>query len=459
MILAVTLLSLVAIGAAAQLPSTHTEKFVDDWWEVDAEPEFSAEIMQGDLQAGRPARLNVLLTNVGEVTAFEALDTPTTAVEINESAFELKYEKGNGPTTAKNLVATLEGSGPVEVETSTAMAPTPVIEGGSVNLPFEVSVDQDAESGPHNLTLRLSYRYLEDVAVEYENGQYQPFFYYKTGSRKLDLRAEVRRNAVFEVSEVEVVGGELRPGRDATVRVTYRNEGKDTAYDAEASLVPKAPITPSASLQTGAAEAASGPSTFVGDVAPGEEAKATFDVSIGRDALAKNYSVSSRISYDDEGGNAKQSRPLKVVLSLKPFRHRFEVVDTHLGGELTPGGETSLEITFRNGGNEVARDALTRISLSDTFTSTSDTAYLGDVEPGEAATGRFRISASSDAMPKTYGLDTEIKYRDENGLSKLSDTLKAEVEVSEGGGGLPVPGLTVTAALLGLPLALLIRRC
>jgi len=453
-----------AVLGIEDLPPTYQEKFVDDWWDVDAKPSFNAEVMQSDIGPGKPPKVNVLLTNVGQVEAFDSVNDPATggahitsdpANDTKAASKELAYEQEG--TTAKNLVATLDGTGPIDVETRTASAQAPITSGSSAQLPLTVTVDEDAESGTYQMNLTLSYNYLHDAAVFYDEGNFVPYRYHKQVETTIPIEVTVEENPVFEVVDVKVTEGELRLGRESTVEVTYRNTGQDTAYQSEASLTTKPPFSSQGTVQSTGGSSAD--STFLGDLAPGEEATGTYEISVSRDGLAKNYSLESRVSYEDTGGNPKSSRALKVVLGVKSFEKQFSVVESQLDTELTPGGESALTVTFENTGDKKADDAIGRISVADPFTSTSDTAYLGDLAPGETSTAKFRISAASNAMPKLYGVDSEVKYRDLNGRTKLSDNMKVEVQVGEASGGpLGAPGLSAAPAAAALALLALIAR-
>jgi hypothetical protein len=65
----------------------------------------------------------------------------------------------------------------------------------------------------------------------------------------------------------------------------------------------------------------------------------------------------------------------------------------------------------------------------DPFTSTDDTAYLGDLKPGQTATARYQMSADDTAAVKDYTLDTEIRYRDALDISHGSDIIHVPVQV------------------------------
>jgi hypothetical protein len=68
--------------------------------------------------------------------------------------------------------------------------------------------------------------------------------------------------------------------------------------------------------------------------------------------------------------------------------------------------------------------------------------------PGEEKTARFEVTADAGATTKTYGLDSEVRYRDALDNSQLSDTMKIPVTVTPGGSLLGSPLVLAVIALL-----------
>ena len=85
-------------------------------------------------------------------------------------------------------------------------------------------------------------------------------------------------------------------------------------------------------------------------------------------------------------------------------------------------------------GDTTAYDATARISAVDPFTSNDDSASLGDLAPGETAVGKYVVTVDDDATIKSYGIDTEIRYRDSLDNSQISDSMKAGVVVQKKSG-------------------------
>ena len=123
-----------------------------------------------------------------------------------------------------------------------------------------------------------------------------------------------------------------------------------------------------------------------------------------------------------------QNQTLPVTITVKT-RATFEIED--VTAHTMPGDQTVLYITYKNVGDETAGDAVARISVVDPFSTTDDQAYLGTLAPGDSYQAQYRIKVDGDALPKTYGINTEIKYRDERGDTRISDVMKAPVKVNE----------------------------
>ena len=99
--------------------------------------------------------------------------------------------------------------------------------------------------------------------------------------------------------------------------------------------------------------------------------------------------------------------------------------------EINPGQKKVVEVDYRNDGTIPAYKAEVRITMASPFSSTDNVAYLGDIKPGESGRALFDLSASGDAPEKTYGLDSEVRYRDLQDNSQTSDTVKVPVIVTQ----------------------------
>jgi hypothetical protein len=105
-----------------------------------------------------------------------------------------------------------------------------------------------------------------------------------------------------------------------------------------------------------------------------------------------------------------------------------------------------VSVTYKNTGNSTVYNAKARISVINPFSSDDDTAYLGDLGPGDSATALFSVKTDGGAMTKTYSADSEVRYTDEGATDYTSDNIPVLIDVQAD----PTPGI------VGAVLAILI---
>lgn len=186
----------------------------------------------------------------------------------------------------------------------------------------------------------------------------------------------------------------------------------------------------------------------VGSIKSGQNALTPikFDMKIDKKAKAGEYILRLDLTYDFQKnvqiinsnasqetydanywyGMMNQNQTLKVKVKEQA---NFEITKTM--GSLLPGKENIIEITIRNTGEEEARDVKAIINPSDPISTTDDKAFLYNLEPGSSATAKYMIKADSKAVPKSYSIDTVLRYETPEGDIKYSSTLQAPIEVKE----------------------------
>lgn len=119
-----------------------------------------------------------------------------------------------------------------------------------------------------------------------------------------------------------------------------------------------------------------------------------------------------------------------------PVDGKVEFKVTDVEAALAPGDKGLIKVTYTNTGNTKVYGAEARLSAVDPFSSNDDSAYLGDMAPGDSVVGFYEVTVDSSATEKEYGLNTEIRYRDANDNSILSKSMKAVVDVKDQSGPL-----------------------
>jgi hypothetical protein len=174
-----------------------------------------------------------------------------------------------------------------------------------------------------------------------------------------------------------------------------------------------------------------------------------FTIEISKNAPAGTYPLNLKLSYKYQNNtqvsgdtldpatglvtnqgvgvwyeNKTQNQAIMVQVKKEPY---FEV--TQINGSLYPDKGGMLYVTYKNTGEEPAKDATVRLSASDPFSTTDDQAFLGTLKPGESTVAAFDMAIDSTATPKAYSLDSEILYEDTEGHNQISDSVKVNTQV------------------------------
>ncbi|PSP97689.1 exo-alpha-sialidase [Halobacteriales archaeon QS_5_70_17] len=232
---------------------------------------------------------------------------------------------------------------------------------------------------------------------------------------------------------VENATADLRVGEDGTLRGTVANEGPGDVENAVVVLQ-----SDSRTIDVEESEYA------VGSLAAGERTNFSFDVEVSDEAATGPRQFGVEVRYERDG-DEKQAGPLYVREDVAPARDEFAVgpVETAVpsGGE----GEIRLEVT--NNRDERVTDVSAKLFGADPVTVDDDEAFVDSLAPGESVTLTFRVSVAGSALAKPYPVSIDFQYDDADGDTRLSDTYRVPVRVTEDGDGgvLSMGGLAVGA--------------
>lgn len=160
--------------------------------------------------------------------------------------------------------------------------------GETVTCRYRVSVSNDATGQTYPVDLAVSYTNREGAVVT---------------SAKTTIGVPVNEQPAFTV--VSPVP-KIPSGTESTIDVIYRNNGKVTVYDASVRITPHDPVS------------ASDNNAFLGDIAPGGTATATFVLAADQDSGAGEQTFDSTIRYRDATGISIASDPVPVPLDIVP---------------------------------------------------------------------------------------------------------------------------------------------
>ena len=171
-----------------------------------------------------------------------------------------------------------------------------------------------------------------------------------------------------------------------------------------------------------------------------------FDIGIFGNAASGVYELVLNLTYQYQNEVAVDGYPdqefdywyvtrnqtLPIHIRVEPGAV-FEV-EGNASSRLLAGREGVLYVVYRNVGSIVAEDVVASISVADPFETTDDQAFLGVLYPGDSYEAKYWIKVGSDALAKTHGIETEVRYTDRHGDTRISDLMTAPVTVVE-----PIP--------------------
>jgi len=380
----------------------------------------AAPAMAGEMQLFGSPKLSAAISGTNEFSpgqdvtiTVKVQNTGVTDVTIVRSSIITAQDK---PNTAKLLVVGLSpGTAPVTVKTDPQMVGD-LLGGNSVPATFSVKISRYAAGGVYTLPLQLSYQYLnsaDQVSIDTVR------FWYYDENLTIPLSITIKPGVTLGVSEARAEM--LNVGTEGYVLVNITNAGSEYGRNAVAKLERdgQSPLIPTDA------------SVYIGDFGPGVTKEIRFKASVSSDAEAQDYPVDIHVDYTNPEGDSASSDTVTMGV---PVGRKIDFSVVSPVPRVNPGQRVTLELVYMNTGSAPVYHAEARISAVDPFTSNDDTAYIGDFAPGETGTALFEMTVDSGATPKSYGLDSEIRYRDALDNSQISDTIKVQVDVIQPAG-------------------------
>lgn len=262
-----------------------------------------------------------------------------------------------------------------------------------------------------------------------------------TRGETLDLKVKIANTGVIEgFKRLNANQKRINDSTEETIALAEMEEEEEvtTAKDVEATLRSETKyieVVSTSNLQS------------IGELETGNTEILSYTIKINSDTPAGDYELLLPVSYQYQK-NVKtvtadainygitgveysreyeaKNETLRIPISVKS-KPEFEV--TGVTGSLVQGESKLINVTYKNTGEEVAKDALARIIVMSPLSAEKSIIRLGDIGTGEEKTASFEISADQEALVKNYGINSEIKYIDEDGESSFSESMKVNIPV------------------------------
>jgi len=393
--------------------------------EIDAlgSPELNAYAPNNELTPGSEESLTVQIGNEGDFQ--------------RGSASDRQYV-----TTARDVAVALDASGtPITVETGKqSIGELPESRTGTPA--FNLTVPDSASPGKYTLTVNLDYSYTSK-ARSAPSLRAQSSESSRSVERTISVR--VTDDARFEVTELD---GSLRVGEEGEITGQLKNVGRQDATNAEVSFAPNSETV--VALESNVA---------VGDIPAGESTEFSIPVEVTSDAEAVPKRFDLPVSFRDENGIRQSDNDPEFLVDVATQRDAFliEPVDS----SIEAGGSRALDIEVTNNLDEPVSDIEGKLFADDPLDSSNDETFTESLDPGETTTVTVDLSAASGATSKNYPASMDFRYTDADGDSKLTDSYRLAINVTEpadDGGGVPVVPLLIVLLVVAGVGAFLWRR-
>jgi hypothetical protein len=346
-------------------------------------------------------------------------------------------DRADQSNTAKQLTAALSaGNAPIVVKADPQVLGD-LAASNTASGTYHIKVSQDAASGTYQLPLVLNYTYMYQVEQEgTEVLQYQ----YKSVNQTVTL--PIRVKPVVQIAVTNVSAQDLNAANEGYVTFTVKNTGFENGTNAAVRIAQNdaSPITPSEG------------SVYVGDFPAGATADCRFRVAVSSNAQAKTYPLDVYVNYKNSEGDMVNSKTETIGV---PVGGKVAYNATSVKTTVPAGAKSVIVVQYQNTGGATAYNAQARISAVDPFTSNDDTAFLGTMAPGDVKQASFEVSVDASATAKSYGLDSEVIYRDALNNQVTTDPMKVTVTVTPAKSLVDVLGMPGIAAIVIVILAAL----
>ena len=364
---------------------------------------------------GGSPRMSAALSGTNEFTPGQ--DASIQVIVWNNGVNDLKFvtkgtiERDDLPTTAKMVTVELSaGNAPVIVKND-PQGVGDIKSQGQVTVAIATKITSDANEGEYQIPLTIRYTYL---ASSDQDGTDVLRFNYQQVNETVPITIKIKPQVHIEV--LEAVSENLNVGSEGYLNLKIKNTGFEDGRQATVKIVRNgaSPIIPTDS------------SVFIGDFPHNGTVTCKYKVAISSEAEKQTYPVDVVVMYENRDGDMVTSASDTIGI---PVGGKIDFAITSGTVQVVQGSQSVIQVEYQNSGTTIAYHSQVRLSAVEPFKSSDDTAYLGDLKPGEKATARYQVSVDDAAVAREYTLDTEVRYRDALDNSQVSDTFNVPVQV------------------------------
>jgi|GEM_PF-1508890 len=355
------------------------------------------------VEPGETVTLNVAVQNKGSyagkvraepghLSGMESIDTPGAAIGT--------------------VAEFIEGEAPLSVRTGRQKVGT-VGQREPAYVSLTVEVDENAEPGSYEVPVGFEYEYVRIAVSDARGGEQRDFEVIRREETESET-VEIRVEETADLEILDIRGEGLRAGDDGRITATVKNDGHETARDADLRFVDSPPFEGRDAKK------------HVGDLEPDGSATASFRVSVGESYVTGDSPVKLKLEYEDENGVRKETDTETGGVNVAgdvDFSAEAE------GEEMYVDSVGAVHVTVTNTGNTAVEGARFVMRDNAPFQPVSRKSSLGNLEPGESATASFRVEVSDRAVAQSYPVEGHVEYQDSFDETRTSNSVTDSVEI------------------------------
>ena len=382
--------------------------------DVSGSPDLELTLPDDTVAPGQETELEFQLANQGSVSGGGATQSGT-VTDARSVIVEVTDTEGAPFTveTKRQSVGVVTTNEPTEV-------------------PVDVTVPRGASPGTYEVELEVDYQYTNLIDVGGGTANQNDV----SGFERFEIDVTVTDDAQFRVTEID---SDLRVGEEGRITGRLENTGGSIARNAEIEFSPSNENINALSS-----------TVAVGDISADESAPFSIPVEVTSSAQAVPQRFDFDVNYRDENGISQTTDDPEFLAEIGEQRDTF-LIETD-DASVAAGSSRALDITLTNNLDEPVSDIEGKLFADDPLDSSNDETFTGSLDPGESTTVTVDLSAAGGATVKNYPASMDFRYTDSDGDSKLTDTYRVAISVTEpvdDGGGLPLGPLAVGLVAVG----------
>ncbi len=403
------------------------------------------------------------LSFTGQDTFYVKIDNgatiPTLALD-NIKISSDKVTSGSSVTVTANLenISKLVANN-VNVEVGLLSENNMTVIGGSSNIyfpslnssaiepiSFNIGTTNLTKEGSNKISLKLTY-------TDNQNKEYSKEYF--TYINVIKPNSNVNQNVELKISSVVAPSGTFKVGQSGTFKVKVKNVSKSTAKNIKVSAkVPEGIVPTSSNI------------LFIEELAPNSEKELSFSVAPTSSASTQTYSIGFSIEYKNSsstkeqeaqplvieqyaGMNVNNPTPKKEGEAQKTSVPKIIVSKYSSTPTIVEAGKSfKLSMNFKNTHNtKTVKNIKIFLTVEDKTEekgnvfapdNSSTTYFIDSIAPKQEVSHTFNLFAVPDAKPRSYTINVNLEYEDEQANEYKSVELvginvkqQANLELSE----------------------------